>query len=88
MLVACSVSNSTRANEDNARRITKGMTEAQVRAILGEPAESISQTVPPGHGIDLTYTVWTYKGKNQIGVVFENGQVTAVKIDDRQIVRP
>ncbi len=65
----------TRANYD---RIETGMTEQQVRDILGEPDEVDSGGVSlPGVEANASVAVWRDDEGRQITVTFVNGAVTA-----------
>jgi predicted Zn finger-like uncharacterized protein len=64
-----------RVTPENADRIRTGMTEAEVKAILGRPTEdsNLGQSRNPAALHILTWR----NGGNQITVTFRNGKVTA-----------
>jgi hypothetical protein len=66
LLAACS-----RITADNFEKIQDGMSEAEVRALLGNPTESSSVTVL---GVSGTAARWT-GGDAEIIVRFINGKV-------------
>jgi hypothetical protein len=66
LLAACS-----RITADNFEKIQDGMSEAEVRALLGNPTESSSVTVL---GVSGTASRWT-SGDAEIIVRFINGKV-------------
>jgi hypothetical protein len=76
VLVACS-----RVNQDNFDRIQTGMTQAEVKAILGTPTETSSINIG---GLSGTASRWD--GDNgSISVQFVNGEVQAMQYSRVQI---
>lgn len=71
-LAACS-----KVTQDNYARIQDGMTEQEVHAILGKPAESSSVTIL---GLSGTSSKWTADGA-VITIQFANGKVRLKSFD-------
>ena len=71
-LAACS-----KVTQENYARIQDGMTEAEVHAILGKPAESSSVTIL---GLSGTSSKWTADGA-MITIQFANGKVRLKSFD-------
>jgi hypothetical protein len=75
LLVGCG----STISEENFEKIHSGMTQAEVRAILGEPTESASMGVGP-----LVGTTATWRGEGgTITIQFVNEKVFA-----KQFVKP
>jgi len=72
LLAACS-----RVTQDNFAKIQDGMSEQEVTAILGSPAESSSGSIL---GISGTSSTWT-GGDAVITVRFVNGKVVMKNFD-------
>jgi hypothetical protein len=72
LLAACS-----KVTQENFARIQNGMSEQEVAAILGSPAESSSSSVL---GISGTASKWT-GGDSVITVRFVNGKVALKSFD-------
>jgi hypothetical protein len=72
VLAACS-----KVTADNFARIQEGMSEAEVRAVLGSPTESSSTTVL---GISGTASRWV-AGDTVITVRFVNGKVALKNLE-------
>jgi len=72
LLAACS-----KVTQENFARIQDGMTEQEVAAILGSPAESSSSSIL---GISGTSSTWT-GGDAAITVRFVNGKVALKSFD-------
>jgi len=72
LLAACS-----RVTQDNFAKIQDGMSEQEVTAILGSPAESSSGSIL---GISGTSSTWT-GGDAVITVRFVNGKVAMKNFD-------
>lgn len=72
LLAACS-----KVSEDNFAKIEEGMTEEQVAAILGKPAEATSRAVL---GVSGTTARWSGNGA-EITVRFVNGRVALKSYD-------
>jgi hypothetical protein len=67
LLTACS-----RLTEDNLQKIHNGMTTAEVKAILGDPTSSHTETVP----ILGSNTVYSYHtGSSNVNITFVNEKV-------------
>lgn len=67
LLIACGSS----LTAENLAKIETGMSEDQVRAILGKPTE-----IETASFLGVSGTTWNYKkGSNQVKIVFINGQV-------------
>ena len=65
---------------DNAKRITRGMSESEVMGLLGRPALQATQTLPPP--INVTGALWTFRGpKDRVEVIFEDSKVSAVRLN-------
>lgn len=71
-LAACS-----KVTQDNYARIQDGMSEQEVHAILGKPAESSSVTIL---GLSGTSSKWTADGA-AITIQFTNGKVRLKSFD-------
>jgi hypothetical protein len=69
-LVACTGS---KINQDNFNKVLVGMSQAQVKDILGEPAESSSLDIA---GFSGTTSTWR-RGDATITIQFVNGKVVA-----------
>ena len=68
-LAACQ----SRINKENYDKVRKGMTEGEVKAILGEPTDTASVNIGPFSGTNATW-----EGKEAtISVQFLNGKVKA-----------
>ncbi|MGQ0654414.1 MAG: outer membrane protein assembly factor BamE domain-containing protein [Betaproteobacteria bacterium] len=72
LLAAC-----TKVTQDNFAKIREGMSEQEVRAILGEPTESATTTVL---GISGTSSKWA-SGDAVIAIRFVNGKVALSSFD-------
>jgi hypothetical protein len=70
LVAACSGS---KVNQDNFNKIQVGMSQAQVKAILGEATESSSLDIA---GFSGTTSTWR-KGEAAITIQFVNGKVVA-----------
>ena len=57
------------------------MTEAQVRAVLGEPSDITSMEVS-----GLKQDVWIYNGSERVGVVFQNDKLVAATLAGRTVM--
>ncbi|GAB4243659.1 MAG: hypothetical protein OHK005_08150 [Candidatus Methylacidiphilales bacterium] len=67
VLAACG----SKLTAENLSKIQTGMSEDQVRAILGEPTE-----IETASFLGFSGTTWKYQqGKNEAQIVFVNGQV-------------
>ena len=70
---------------DNAKRITRGMSESEVMGLLGRPALQATQTLPPP--INVTGALWTFRGpKDRVEVIFEASKVSAVRLNGTPIL--
>jgi len=70
---------------DNAKRITRGMSEGEVMGLLGRPALQATQTLPPP--INVTGALWTFRGpKDRVEVIFEDSKVSAVRLNGTPIL--
>jgi len=68
-LAACG----SRLTQENLNRIENGMTEEQVKAILGKPT-----SVESAGALGMTSASYTYKsGDQEVKIMFVNGQVMA-----------
>jgi len=72
LLAACS-----RVNQENFAKIRDGMSEQEVTAILGSPAESSSSSIL---GVSGTSSKWT-GGDATITIRFVNGKVALRSFD-------
>lgn len=72
----------------NAVKVSKGMNETQVRALLGEPTNIISDSLAPSPNASISINAWTYDGPPKINVGFMSGLVNAFTVDGKQIVGP
>jgi hypothetical protein len=60
---------------DRVGQIKQGMTTADVKAVLGNPTESSSQSL-----VVLTGATWTYReGKSEVEIDFVNDKVVAIQ---------
>lgn len=67
LLIACG----SKLTAENLAKVQTGMSEDQVRAILGTPSE-----IETASFLGVSGTTWLYKsGKNEAKIVFVNGQV-------------
>ncbi len=70
-LVACT----SHLTVDDVSKVKSGMTSTEVKAILGNPTQTDSQTV-----IGLSGSTYVYRrGESEVKVVFVNDKVTAVQ---------
>ena len=72
ILSGCGGSSVTKSNYD---KITNGMTQAQVEAILGKGQEQSAAVAMPGVAMSAKQEVWK-DGDKSIMVVFTNGKVS------------
>ena len=71
LLVVLLVAACSRVTADNFDKVQDGMSEAEVRAVLGEPTESNSVTV-----LGMSGTASRWRGRDaEIVVRFSNGKV-------------
>ena len=75
VLLAATSSCSPKLSSNNVARIKNGMTTAEVKAILGVPSQTESQSVSGISGTTYVYR----KGQSEIKIVFFNDRVTAVQ---------
>jgi hypothetical protein len=69
LLVACG----SKLTPENLAKVQTGMTESEVKGILGSPT-----TTESSGALGITGTVYTYKsGPNEVKVTFVNGKVFA-----------
>jgi hypothetical protein len=67
LLTSCA----SKLTSDNFNKIENGMTEQQVKAILGEPA-----SVESSGALGLSATTYSYKqGNSEVKIFFANGKV-------------
>ena len=64
-----------------ADKLQVKMSEADVRALMGEPGEIISNEV-----LGVRQDVWMYYGKEQIGVVFQKDKLVLATRAGRTVV--
>jgi hypothetical protein len=60
---------------ERVSQVKSGMTPAEVKAILGSPTESTSQSM-----VIVTGATWTYReGTSEVDIVFVNDKVIAIQ---------
>ena len=74
-------------SREKMTQIKAGMTEAQVKQILGEPdPKRVNVSTMPAP-LNVTYTTYIYGSGNSIGsIFFENGKVVASKYNEEQLI--
>lgn len=77
LLLALALAACTKVTQDNYARIQDGMSEQEVHAILGKPAESSSITVL---GLSGTSSRWL-SGDAVVTIQFANGKVRMKSFD-------
>lgn len=77
LLLALTLAACSRVTAENYARIQDGMSEQEVHAILGKPAESSSVTIL---GLSGTSSKWTADGA-VITIQFANGKVRLKSFD-------
>ncbi len=73
LLPACSGTSSVTLNQDNFNKIHDDMSQAEVRAILGEPSDSKTDPIPLVGGTQTTYSY--HNDTSYVVIVFKNDQV-------------
>jgi hypothetical protein len=72
MLVGCGGGSPLTLTQDNLNKVQSGMSQADVRGILGAPTESRDEPIPLVGGTKTTYT---YRNdKSEVTIVFKNDQ--------------
>ncbi len=61
--------------QDNLNKIHDGMSQADVKGILGAPTDSHDEPIPIVGGTQTTYTY--QNDKSSVKIVFKNDQVTS-----------
>ena len=77
LVLALLLAGCSKVSEENFAKVEEGMTEEQVTAILGKPAEATSRSVL---GVSGTTSRWTGNGA-EITVRFVNGRVALKSYD-------
>ena len=71
-LLGCGGGSPLTLNQDNLNKIHEGMSQADVRSIMGAPTESKEEPIPLVGGTQTTYT---YRNdKSEVVIVFKNDQ--------------
>jgi hypothetical protein len=65
----------SKVTKDNFDKISTGMTESQVEAIMGKGEEQSAAVAVPGMSVSAKTIVWK-DGEKSISVVFTNGKVS------------
>ncbi len=63
--------------QDNLNKIHEGMSQADVKSILGAPSDSKDEPIPIVGGTQTTYTY--NNDKSSVTITFKNDQVTDKK---------
>jgi len=72
-LMGCGGGSPLTLNQSNLDKIHDDMSQAEVRAILGEPSESKTDPIPIVGGTQTTFTY--HNDKDEVTIVFKNDQV-------------
>jgi uncharacterized lipoprotein YehR (DUF1307 family) len=71
-LSGCGGGSSLTLTEDNYNKIQNDMSEADVKAILGEPTSQDSKPIPIVGGEETTYIYSNTQNGNEVTIVFKN----------------
>jgi uncharacterized lipoprotein YehR (DUF1307 family) len=61
--------------QDNYNKVQNDMSQADVKAILGDPSSSDSQPIPIVGGTETTYTYTNTQNGTSVTIVFKNDKV-------------
>jgi hypothetical protein len=73
-LAGCGGGSSLTLNQDNFNKIQPGMSQADVKSILGNPTESKDEPIPIVGGTKTTYTYRNDDTHTMATIVFKNDQ--------------
>ena len=73
MLMGCGGGSPLTLNQANLDKIHEDMSQADVRAIMGEPSESKTDPIPLVGGTQTTFTY--HNDKSEVTIVFKNDQM-------------
>jgi hypothetical protein len=82
VLLGCSASADWNGDPQLVHKLQLKMTEADVKAVLGEPSEVSEQEI-----FGQQMIVWQYYGTERVGVVFQNGKLVATNLGVRSVLQ-
>ncbi len=74
VLVGCGGGSPLTLTQDNLNKVQDGMSQAQVREIMGAPSESKDEPIPIVGGTKTTYTYHNDNNTSTVTIVFKNDQ--------------
>jgi hypothetical protein len=75
VLAGCGGGSPLTMTQDNLNKVQNDMSQADVKAILGDPTSSTSEQIPIVGGTKTTYTYTNTQSGSQVVIVFKNDKV-------------